>query len=311
MFSWGAWEEKEFVQCGIRIRQLDDFSFEIDQQKSIDELTEIHLTRDRTRMPDAVTSNHEESELRALLGSMSWICGQTDFLHSLDVNFLITSIPKSTVGDILKANQVARAMKKWRDLKFRIHSFPSHEEVELTCWTDAAWANRPNGSDSTEGIFVGASTRKLQMGQESDVTPIHWKSGKIERIYRSPAAAETLAAIDGDDDLIYLRVLWSEMNGHPLDARDPSSCAKWTKGHLVTNAKNLCDKLHAPILTVKGSEKTFQHRSFGTSREYGEDGNEHQLGPRRRHGSELPYQDHRETSDAPLCADGLQVEDCV
>ena len=83
-FSWGAWEEREFVQGGSRIRQLDDFSFQIDQQTSIDELKEIHVTRDRARMPEAVTSDHEKSELRALLGIMSWICSQTDFLHSVD-----------------------------------------------------------------------------------------------------------------------------------------------------------------------------------------------------------------------------------
>ena len=262
-FAWGTWEENEFTQRGLRIRQLQDFSFELDQQKSIDELQEIHISRDRSRMPEAPTTDLEKRELRALLGSMSWICGQTCFMYSVDVNFLITTVPVSKVEDIIKANGVARALKKWRDLKFRIHSFNPEEPLEMTCWTDAAWANRPNQSDSTAGIFIGMSTPKLREGLESDVTPIYWRSGKIERVCRSPAAAETMASADGDDDLVYLRVLWGELCGYELDARRPHLCSSRTPGHLVTDAKNLFDKLYAPILTMKGSEKRANIEALG------------------------------------------------
>ena len=262
-FAWGTWEENEFTQRGLRIRQLQDFSFELDQQKSIDELEEIHISRDRSRTPEAPTTDLEKRELRALLGSMSWICGQTCFMYSVDVNFLITTVPVSKVEDIIKANGVARALKKWRDLKFRIHSFNPEEPLEMTCWTDAAWANRPNQSDSTAGIFIGTSTPKLREGLESDVTPIYWRSGKIERVCRSPAAAETMASADGDDDLVYLRVLWGELCGYELDARRPHLCSSRTPGHLVTDAKNLFDKLYAPILTMKGSEKRANIEALG------------------------------------------------
>ena len=37
-------------------------------------------------------------------------------LFSVDVNFLITSIPVSTVGDINKANKLVRDVKKWKHL---------------------------------------------------------------------------------------------------------------------------------------------------------------------------------------------------
>ena len=171
------------------------------------------------------------------------------------MNFLITSIPVATIQELNKTNQLIRTMKKWKDQKFRIHALPTSTSWEMTCWADAAWANRPNGKDSTEGIFVGMSTPHLREGREADVTPLFWRSGKIERVCRSPAAAETMAGLDGEDELFYLRVLWGEMTCHVLDAKKPDECAKQTPGHLVTDAKNLFDRLNSPVLTIKGSEK--------------------------------------------------------
>ena len=68
----------------------------------------------------------------------------------MDVNFLMTKIPVSTIGDINKANKLVRDFKKWKHVKYKIHPFAEHETLELAPWTDAAWANRPNGKDSTE-----------------------------------------------------------------------------------------------------------------------------------------------------------------
>ena len=97
--------------------------------------------------------------------------------------------------------------------------FPKEQNLERVAWSDAAWANRPNGPDSTEGIFVGMSTVALREGQEAPVTPIHWRSGCIDRVCRSPACAETMAALDAEDDLTYLRILWSELRGHQVQLR--------------------------------------------------------------------------------------------
>ena len=102
-FVWGTWEEDDFAQCGIRVRQLEDDSFELDQQKSVDELEEIRVSRDRARQGEAPTTEGEKSSMRATLGSLSWICGQTNSMYSVDVNFLITKVPVSNVGDLLSA----------------------------------------------------------------------------------------------------------------------------------------------------------------------------------------------------------------
>ena len=101
------------------------------------------------------------------------------------------------------------------------------------------------------------ATKDLKQGLESNVTRLFWRAGKIDRVCRSPAAAETIAALDGEDDLLYMRNLWSERCGKPMDPKNPDQGACQTPGHLVTDAKNLFDKLRSPVMTMKGSEKRF------------------------------------------------------
>ena len=132
------------------------------------------------------------------------LCGQTCFLFSVDVGFLISTIPVSTAAEILKTNTLVAQVKKWKHLEYKIHSFKPSDKLHMLCWTDAAWANRPNGKDSTEGIFIGMASQDLVAGKEGDVTPVLWRSAKIGRVSRSPVCAETQASLDGEDDLLYL-----------------------------------------------------------------------------------------------------------
>ena len=107
------------------------------------------------------------------------------------------------------------------------------------------------------------SADDLKAGKETEVSPNAWRSGKIDRVCRSPAAAETMAALDGEDDLVFLRNLWAELCGHQINPRDPNWCAKQVAGHSVTDAKNLFDKRCAPVLVVKGSEKRSNMEALG------------------------------------------------
>ena len=254
-FKWGTWESQCFVQCGIEIQQNPDYSIDMRQSKFINDLEEIRLSRDRSRVTESPTTDHEKTMLRGALGSLSWLTGQTVFIFAVDVNILLTKVPTSTVSDINETNKLIRHIKKTADQVYRVHAFDPKEELELAVWTDAAHANRPNGLDSTEGIFVGMTTRHLREGQEARVTAVHWRSGKIDRICRSPASAECMAGLDGEDDLTFLRFLWAEMQGKVVNTRDVDSTAKQVKGLFITDAKNLFDKLVRATPSVKGAEK--------------------------------------------------------
>ena len=255
-YKWGTWEKQKFEQCGIVLTQHDDFSITLRQERYIRELEEISISRDRARQEEQPTTSTEQSWMRGALGSLSWLCGQTSFQYSVDVGMLISQVKDSTVKDVNKLNTLIRQVKRSKDQEYRVHSFQPGEELVMVCWADAAWANRPNNKDSTEGVFIGMSTRRLLQGAEEDVTPLYWRSSKVGRVCRSPACAEGLAASSGEDDLLYLRVLWGEMCGHPVDVSDPSGFARHTPAALVTDSKNLFDKLKRPTVVIKGEKRS-------------------------------------------------------
>lgn len=70
-----------------------------------------------------------------------------------------------------------------------------------------------------------------------------------------PGASETKAGVECDDDIFFVRAVWSELQGHYLQLRDPSETVKKTPGVLVSDSRNLYDKVTKPVMTIKGAEK--------------------------------------------------------
>ena len=128
------------------------------------------------------------------------------------------------------------------------------QDVAMYAWVDAASQNRMGGG-STQGIFVGAASKSLELGEVSAISPVSWHSNKIDRACRSPGAAETQAAVNGEDVLYYARYQWSELQGHPVDVRDPDQVVRHTHGCLITDSRNVYDKVTTEVLTIKGAEK--------------------------------------------------------
>ena len=255
-FSWGSWETSSFTQCGVRITQHADFSITLDQEEFVSDIQEIKISRDRARHLSQETSDFEKHQLRAVLGSLSWFTGQTGFPYSSDVGILLSNITNSTVETIVKTNKLVRDVKA-NPGQLQVHAFAGASRLEAVCWADAAWANRPDQKSSTEGIVIGFSNPELIAGKMAPVSLMHWRSGRIDRTCRSPACAETKGVANGEDDLYHIRYLWTEML-HPqesLEGLHPDSVVIKTPGTLVTDSKNLWDKLSKDTLVIKGAEK--------------------------------------------------------
>ena len=255
-FSWGSWEASTFTQCGVRIQQHADFHITLDQTEYVADIQEIRMSRDRERSKDASLTEHEKHQLRAVLGSLSWYTGQTGFQYAADVGILLSSIASGTINDIVKTNKLVRDIKQ-NPGSLLIHNFSGAERLEAICWADAAWANRPDQESSTEGVVIGFSDPQLAKGAVAPVSLMLWRSSKIDRKCRSPACAETKGVVNGEDDLYHVRYLWSEIQNPQtkIYTWHPDSIVSLTPGILVTDSKNLWDKLSKETLVIKGAEK--------------------------------------------------------
>ena len=252
-YKWGDWEEKRFTQCGVQVEQHEDFSFSLSQSKYVEDLKYINLRAFRKKDRNAPTEESEKTQLRALLGGVSWHAQQVAPHFSAEVGLLLSEVNKSTIETIYKANRLLDKVKDMKEHCMKVHAIEPHM-LSLFAWVDAASQNRVDGS-STQGIIVGISSHRLRHGSCEPVTFVAWHSQKIGRICRSPGAAEAAAANNGEDLLFFARFQLAEMMGAQVNVRDINSVVNQISGCLVTDSRNVYDKLETEVLSVKGAEK--------------------------------------------------------
>ena len=72
---------------------------------------------------------------------------------------------------------------------------------------------------------------------------ISWHSSRLRRVARSSSAAETQAAVDGDDEAVYIRLCLKEVLFGQLDLRNWQSKAKQIPAALVVDCRGVYDAL--------------------------------------------------------------------
>ncbi|CAE7277358.1 RE1 [Symbiodinium sp. KB8] len=252
-FKWGDWEKDSFTQCGVRIKATSD-GYELSQPGYAKDIKEIPLSATRRREDDKPISEWERTQLRMLLGGLSWTAQQVAPHLSAEVSLLLSETSEGTVATIKKANQLLHQAQLRHEHAMKIHAFPQHVDLAIYAWVDAASQNRVKGG-STQGIFVGIAPKSLAQGEVTEVSPLVWQSSKIDRACRSPGAAEVQAATNGDDTLYYARYQWSEMLYGEVNVRAPEDTVIKTDGYLITDSRNVYDKLNTEVLVIKGAEK--------------------------------------------------------
>ncbi len=252
-YRWSDWEDGKFIQCGVMVEQLPDFSFQLSQEKYVQDLKYINLRAQRKKDKHSETDAWEKTQIRALLGGISWHAQQVAPHFSAEVSFLLSEVNHSTIDTVVRCNKLLDKVKDMKGHCMKVHSI-SPNELHLYVWVDAGSQNRPDGS-RTQGIVVAAASDRLLNGECRDVSFITWHSQKIDRKCRSPGAAEAVAAINGEDYLYFTRFQMSEMLGFSVDVRNANETVNRIGGCLITDSRNVYDKLETETLNIKGAEK--------------------------------------------------------
>ena len=86
----------------------------------------------------------------------------------------------------------------------------------LLLFTDAAFANLPDGVSSTQAYII------FVVDDQGQCCPVDWKSNKIARVVRSTLAAESYALQDGLEAAVLVKTSLQEM----IPGTDFSICVK-------------------------------------------------------------------------------------
>lgn len=252
-FKWGEWEKDRFTQCGVLIESLDTGGFALSQPDFASQIEEINIPPKRWKEPEAPITPSERQQMRSVLGALSWHGGQMALDLCPGVNLLLSKANTATVQDLVETNKLLKKAKAKKGQKLIIHPI-APSELLVAAWTDAAHANRTDGS-STKGIFIGCSSQRLMDGELERVSPVYWTSAKISRVCRSSASAETRAAVDAEDILYSVRFQLSEFLGNEINIWDCDSVVNQVPCVLVCDSKNVYDRLSQTMLTLRGAEK--------------------------------------------------------
>ena len=253
-FKWQEWECNDFVQCGVHVQSTPSGGFSLEQTKYLGDVQEIRIARERKKQIKEETTPEEKTELRGLLGALSWHANQVGYRFVAYTSLFLSEVNTSTVQTLLDVNGLLCKMRLAAKDPMHIFPFEPQEEPQFYCWVDASSQNRHDGS-STKGIFIGMSGKKLGLGEVDRVSPIFWQSGKIERVCRSPGSAEARAAIDAEDTLFLVRYQWSEIMGYDSDSHNIYEHVSRTCGTLITDSRNVFDRVDKPYITPKGAQK--------------------------------------------------------
>ena len=251
-FKWGDWDKNKFVQCGVQI-ETTSTGYALSQTRYVEGLQDIHLNASRKKERKSEITEHERTKLRALLGGLSWYAQQVAPHVAAPVGLLLSEVSCATVETLVKANTLLQHVRARKDHKMLITRCKD-EDMQFFAWTDAASQNRIDGG-STQGLFVGAASKDLLSGKLCPVSPISWHSSRIDRVCRSPGASETIAAVNGEDLLHYVRFQWSEMVFGRPNLRALDEAVARVSGCVITDSRNVYDKLVTEVVSIRGAER--------------------------------------------------------
>ena len=245
---WSPWEVAPMVHCGVRLQQLPDGGWMMDQKEYCEGINQVEADGKTKELTPG-----ERQQCRAVLGAVQWRVYQSGPQHAAKLSHLQSILPNADRSVIYEVNKLVREVFSQKEVGIRVNQLMAQHDDDLIiiAWSDAALANRVD-LGSTGGYLIGFAHRDMLDGKRGPVNPISWGSHKLRRVCRSSLAAETQALSEAEQEMMYIRTQWREMLGDEVNLRDAEVIAAKTTGVLVTDAKALYDAASGGLLQSSG-----------------------------------------------------------
>ena len=209
-FKVGKSEARDFLYTGFRMCQTDE-GVRIDQQKYVDKVVFPTIDLQQLKDKNREMKQEELTLLRQLTGIVNWAARATRPDLSFEMIDLSTKFKGGKVEDLIKAKNVAARLKKV-EMSIMVSNLDNFQDCKIVVYTDAAYRNLNNNTDSCGGFIVFIVNTK-----SGKCAPIEWKSGKLRRKVHSTLGAETQALNNGLDAALGAKLLLQEIYGGKLD----------------------------------------------------------------------------------------------
>ena len=258
-FVFGKWVTLKDLEEGAafngrRLRQKPNGEFQIDMQKYVDErLHEVKLEKGRASQKKEEVNESERAACRAVCGALNWLSkeGRPDVAGP--ASLFSSKLATMKIEDVTALNDTVRCIKKNAGLTLRIQPLVN---MKFSVVSDASFGNQ--GLHSQGGQMILCHEDGLQNNKAAKTNILCWRSGRIQRVVNSTLAAETQSLSRGIGDLLWVMVLFEELEDPTFSLRNwpqrlsgkdvlaiaSNSSSERLKGSLaVVDAKSLYDQL--------------------------------------------------------------------
>lgn len=214
-FKFGLVEDDELKYCGRTILQTSK-GISVTCPNVLDRAKPIFLTKQRRQQPGEWATPSEVSQLRSIVGSLSWLGRVCRPDIGFAVNQLQAVQQKAQVRHLMDANKLLHlAMQdRHKGMFYRANAMGFKKAILLSV-TDASHAASFEGL--CEGVVAGnrsQSGRILLLANEDFLStgkgfvyPLEWHSATIKKVCRSTLQAETLSCELGSEEAEHVRQL--------------------------------------------------------------------------------------------------------
>ena len=233
-FTIGKEEYDDFTFLGRHVVQKPDCSIEIDQHEYVKSIQRVPVLKERRSKPKETLSAKELHDYRSLVGQLAWPARESMPQLAYSVSDLQQKVAKSTVGDLVHANnvlnQAKRQVAQGQKLLFQhlgvdtrielqhshrkptkdkkvVRSFP--KELGLAAVHDASFMGQPGEGSQMAYCLMLCSTELFEGKSRTHL--LDWGSSKIHRKMRSTLASEAASAARAFDRGAYARVMLYEI----------------------------------------------------------------------------------------------------
>lgn len=161
----------------------------LDQINYVQNLRPIEVSQQRASQKDDDLTLEEKKSLRSLCGQLIWVTSQTRPDCAFDACYVSNYGKNPKVRNLIAAN---KAVKKLNATKLRL-TFPNlghPENLAVMVYGDATHASLPSGA--SQGAYIVFLCNGY-------VSPVTWRSKKLDRVAKSQLSSETMALSESAD----------------------------------------------------------------------------------------------------------------
>lgn len=256
-FNFRLTSSEEFKFCG-RIIEQSDKGIKVTCPSVLDRVKAIYVEPQRRKARAEPATPAEISQLRSVVGSLSWLSRVCRPDIGFGVNQLQAVQQKAKVDDLLTANRLLSYAMETKDKGiFYAAGAMDFDTCILLSINDASHAasvqdingNTVVGHRSQSGRILALASEKFLENGEGHIHMLQWNSSVLKRVCRSTLQAETLSLQLGSEDAEHVRQMMFVMKNlakHLTPSRNYTDAADHMKILWCTDCRSLSDHLVMP-----------------------------------------------------------------